>query len=86
MECRKSDYIALCFQFFKGNYGDHVPQELDAATAELLLDYAPLEVAKLQMQGLKKVLTANPHDFQCLDRFCLLVENFHTHHINFLCR
>ncbi|HHX95507.1 MAG TPA: GHKL domain-containing protein [Clostridia bacterium] len=84
MECRKSDYIALCFQFFKGNYGDLVPEDLDAATAELLLDNPPAEVAKLQMQGLKQAFTANPHDFQCLDRFCLLIDKFYAHHTNFI--
>ena len=54
------------------------PEDLDAATAELLLDN-PAEVAKLQMQGLKQAFTVTSR-LSMPGRFCLLVKNSHAPH------
>ena len=74
MKMSRSQYVSGCSAFLSGSSENCLPKILDSAYHELAEQISPAELIKLQIEALKHVLSANPKDLQCLDRFSFLIE------------
>ena len=76
METNSSQYLSLCSEFLRGDYGNTLPQAA-VLNFQLLQELPPSTVTKLQIQALKDVLSEYIPDTQCLDRFGILTDTLH---------
>lgn len=77
MEKRTAEYISLCTDFLKGEFGSSIPDSLKKACKEMMLDTPPQEIAKIQLEAFKAVLSTRLRETTYMDRFKALVEYTH---------
>lgn len=84
IETRNTEYFLLCRDYIRGKFGQDIPDSLNATTQEMLTEFTPETLIKLQVKALQEVLSSHAEDAECFERFAALTESNHIQYKRFL--